>query len=232
MQTDRIDTILAETLEDLRMSRSEQRALRAVLGERLAGAADRSIVRARAFELARREISERAGDPVAARAVLTWLEELVRLLEPRPDHEPRAEAHFSPGRSCLERIVSLFAEAQHSVEVCVFTITDDRITNAIGDAHRRGVRLRVITDDDKALDRGSDIEQLVRWGIEVRRDDSPHHMHHKFAIFDGRLVLTGSYNWTRSAERANQENLVVLEHPALIAAFSRTFEQLWRRFER
>ena len=53
-------------------------------------------------------------------------------------------------------------------------------------------------------------------------------MHNKFAVFDERLVVTGSYNWTNSAEHANYENLVVLEEPALVSRYQQEFRQLWR----
>jgi phosphatidylserine/phosphatidylglycerophosphate/cardiolipin synthase-like enzyme len=55
-------------------------------------------------------------------------------------------------------------------------------------------------------------------------------MHHKFAVFDRRSVLTGSYNWTRSAFRANQENTILTEDPTLVRLFEGEFERLWRRF--
>jgi phosphatidylserine/phosphatidylglycerophosphate/cardiolipin synthase-like enzyme len=53
-------------------------------------------------------------------------------------------------------------------------------------------------------------------------------MHHKFALFDQRLLLTGSYNWTRAAAAENEENLIVSDEPKLIAAFTAEFEKLWR----
>jgi phosphatidylserine/phosphatidylglycerophosphate/cardiolipin synthase-like enzyme len=53
-------------------------------------------------------------------------------------------------------------------------------------------------------------------------------MHHKFAIFDDRLVATGSYNWTQSAERANYENLILLDDPKVVARFTEEFQRLWR----
>lgn len=53
-------------------------------------------------------------------------------------------------------------------------------------------------------------------------------MHDKFTIFDERLVATGSYNWTQSAEVANYENLVVLDDPDVVARFLREFQWLWR----
>ena len=141
------------------------------------------------------------------------------------------DVHFSPGDDCPSAIVTQIEGTQRSLDVCVFTITDDRITSSLLDAHRRGVRVRIITDNDKAHDEGSDVRRLSRAGIEVREDASPFHMHHKFAIFDGRMMLTGSYNWTRGAARNNQENLIVSSDPRLLAPFEREFSTLWARFE-
>ena len=55
-------------------------------------------------------------------------------------------------------------------------------------------------------------------------------MHHKFTVFDGATLVTGSYNWTRSAANANQENIVVTADRALVDAFEAQFEKLWRQF--
>ena len=62
-------------------------------------------------------------------------------------------------------------------------------------------------------------------------DNSPSHMHHKFAVIDGRLLLNGSFNWTRSAVLENRENVVVTDNPALVAAFNREFERLSKEFK-
>jgi hypothetical protein len=142
------------------------------------------------------------------------------------------EVHFSPGDECLQAIRKLFSQATRTVDVCVFTITDDRIASSILDAHRRGVRIRVITDNDKAYDEGSDVRRLESAGMEVREDRTECHMHHKFAIFDGRTVLTGSYNWTRGAARNNEENLVVSNDFRMVGPFEREFNALWGRLAR
>jgi cardiolipin hydrolase len=140
-----------------------------------------------------------------------------------------AEAYFSPGNGCLDAVRGFLQDADRTLDLCVFTITDDRISREIEAAHRRGVRLRILSDDDKAHDLGSDIERFERAGMTVRVDRSPHHMHHKFAIADGRRLLNGSYNWTRSAAQNNEENLIVTDEPRLVAAFAREFEALWAR---
>lgn len=139
------------------------------------------------------------------------------------------DVHFSPGDECLFAICRQIESAEATADVCVFTITDDRIAARLLDAHRRGVRVRIITDNDKAYDDGSDIHRLARAGIEVRVDQTPFHMHHKFAIFDERRMLTGSYNWTRGAARDNEENLIVSDDPRLLRAFEREFGSLWEK---
>jgi phosphatidylserine/phosphatidylglycerophosphate/cardiolipin synthase-like enzyme len=109
----------------------------------------------------------------------------------------------------------------------VFTITDDSIKDAIVAAHRRKVSIRIISDNEKAEDLGSDIDQLARIGIPVRVDQSEYHMHHKYAIFDRSRLLTGSYNWTRSAANCNEENFIITSDAVLLKSFRTSFEQLW-----
>lgn len=89
------------------------------------------------------------------------------------------------------------------------------------------MKIRVVSDDDKSGDLGSDIERLAEAGVSVRIDRTPVHMHHKFAIFDGDMLMTGSYNWTRSANDENHENLLVTFDPALVAAYTKELERVW-----
>jgi phosphatidylserine/phosphatidylglycerophosphate/cardiolipin synthase-like enzyme len=139
-----------------------------------------------------------------------------------------AEVWWSPGDDCLEAIYRRIDDADRRIDVCVFTITDDRLAQALLAAHRRGVAIRVITDNDKAEDEGSDVHRLHRAGLEVRVDRTEYHMHHKFAVFDGRYALTGSYNWTRGAARNNEEHIVVTDDPRLVEPLASGFERLWR----
>jgi mitochondrial cardiolipin hydrolase len=112
----------------------------------------------------------------------------------------------------------------------VFTIADDRLSDELAAAHKRGVTVRIISDNDKRFDDGSDIARLAHAGIEVRLDDSPFHMHHKFAMFDGKTVANGSFNWTRTASTSNHENLVVSRDAYLVRCFGGQFDQMWAKF--
>ena len=227
MKADEIDAMLRETLQDQRFSRGERRAIREHLGDMDASDEMLAHWRRRAFEVARSELRT-----ASSKQILEWLEGAIKAMVPhRPgDAGDLAEAHFAPGDQCATRIIGCISGARRALDICVFTITDDRITDAVLAAHERHVSVRVITDDDKAYDRGSDVRRLERAGIKVRVDATPHHMHHKFALFDGHLLATGSYNWTRSAARHNQENLIVTDEPKLVAAFSAEFERLWEEF--
>lgn len=217
---------LAGSLADGRLARGERQELAAAL-EAIEDQQERAEVRRHAFEIARAAL-----DRVPADAALDWLDQVVKTLY-RPAVAPPEsvipEAWFSPSRDCAGRIVRLLDDALRDIEICVFTITDDRISSAALRAHGRGVSVRVITDNDKSEDLGSDVERLQDAGVPLRVDRTEFHMHHKFAIFDQRRLLTGSYNWTRGAARDNQENFLVTGEPRIVAAYQRAFEDLWDR---
>lgn len=226
MRADEMDELLRSMLDDHRISRAERRALRDLVGQQALDDRTLALFRSRAFTLARESVAE------SEQHVIEWLENAIKALLPVKDAGASRQAKFSPGLDCLNAIVGAFNRARRRVDVCVFTITDNRIVDALLAAHRRGVSLRIITDDDKAYDRGSDVDRLRAAGVAVRVDDSPHHMHHKFALFDDEMMVTGSYNWTRSAAESNHENLVVTDDAELVHAFKKTFSRLWDQFGR
>lgn len=215
---------LVRSLEDGRLSRGKRQYLQKALAG-LVPDADRRALRHFAFEMARSAPADTGNGHV-----LDWLEDVVKLLDSDDAPErtsPVAEAYFSPGEDCPGAIIRLLENARRTADVCVFTITDDRLSTALIDAHHRGVSFRVITDNDKAFDEGSDIDQIGRAGVPVRVDRTRFHMHHKFAVIDGQCLLSGSYNWTRGASRDNEENLIVTSDPRLLAAYKVVFERLW-----
>ena len=152
-----------------------------------------------------------------------------RQAAPASSDTSRGRAYFSPGVSCLEAICEQIKAARHTLEICVFTITDNRITTVIEDAIKRRINVRIISDDMKSGDRGSDVGRLSEGGADVRIDRSPNHMHHKFAIVDNKTLITGSYNWTRSAAESNEENIVVLQESQLTKKFQQEFKAVWER---
>ncbi len=230
MQHRELERIFRQTLGDRRLSRSERQALGEILADADPSAEERAAYLGRAFAAAAESMTRHAD-----REVLDWLLAVTKTLATpnRPaDRQPGdvAEALFAPRQNCAGRLRSLIDGCRQGLEVCVFTITDDSVTRAILAAHRRRVRVRVVTDDMKSLDRGSDVMRLRDAGVEVRFDADPDHMHHKFALFDRRLLVNGSYNWTRGAAQGNRENIVVVDDPRLVTRFGEEFDHLWQEF--
>lgn len=167
--------------------------------------------------------------PRAAAAVLAW--GLLLLLGlGAPTAASPAEIHFTPDGSIRRHLLDAIHESRQRIDVAVFHITSTELARALTSAKARGVRIRILTDHEKARLDGPAMRMFRVAGLSVRtlgvREQSL--MHHKFAIFDDRLVATGSYNWTQTAERANYENLVFLDDPTAVAQFAEEFQRLWR----
>jgi len=127
--------------------------------------------------------------------------------------------------------IDALLSAKKTFDVCVFTLSVREAIEAMEDAHSRGVKVRVITDNRQQVHNGAHVKQLRASGIEVRVDNSPRNMHHKFCVIDGKLVITGSFNWTRQAEDGNYEDCVLLHNrPKIGCKYSEEFERLWGEY--
>ncbi|WP_075184790.1 phospholipase D-like domain-containing protein [Teredinibacter haidensis] len=218
------------TFEDLRLSGSEKSVLKSTM--QALNEEQKRFMHNKCFDLYREHLAhaiQRAALeelPVAAK----WLERTLKAIG-STDSYPSPNSYFSPGEACRKAIIDTCHETKKQMAICVFTISDNHLTNAIVRAHNRGVNVRIITDDDKSFDKGSDIHYLAEQGVPVKLDNSPHHMHHKFAIFDQHKLLNGSFNWTRSASEKNQENLMLSYHPKAVQDYQQKFEQLWNTYK-
>ena len=220
---DLLSALLA-TADDETLSRGERRAIRALLADAPLDGRERAVLRRQVIEA----IAERIRDP-RDRPIMAWLADVLALLDPDDaPHPSQAKAWFGPEEGLGDVLITTLAAAQTSIDAAVFTITDDRVTNTLLARHAAGVRVRIITDNDKSWDRGSDTRRMARAGIPVVMDATPAHFHHKFAVLDGRRLINGSYNWTRSADTSNHENLVITTDERLVAKFTKAFETMWR----
>lgn len=222
LEISHIEQVLADSLEDFSISRSERKELKALLEQLQGNVSEQAKVRQLAFRLCTKSIGE-----IGEMAAMDWLQSVIKLLYSK-EAKVKSSAYFSPGENCLHRIQQFIREAQHSLDICVFTITDNRIADKIVDAHERGVNVRIISDNDKSEDLGSDFDYLLAKGIACRADRTDAHMHHKFAIADGHKLLNGSYNWTRSAATENNENVTVTNHKTMVGQFQNEFLRLWK----
>src|SRR3972149_3619397 len=128
------------------------------------------------------------------------------------------EVYFSPNGGIGDRLLRAINHTKATIDLAIFDFTSGELAGALLAAKERGVAIRIVADARQAQGKHSEIPWLLEKGIKVRlaRGDGRGIMHHKFAIFDGRVLLTGSYNWTDSAERFNHENALALDDPLII----------------
>ena len=158
MKDHEVKALLQETLEDYQLTKKERNELRDLLDNVRGDEQRRALYRSMAFDAAREALAK--ADAGQRFQVLDWLEGTVKTLHPTENlpaggKREGAKSYFSPDDNCVGKITEMFGTARASVDVCVFTITDNRIVDAMERAHRRNVQVRVISDDDKAMDAGS-----------------------------------------------------------------------------
>ena len=137
-----LDQQLRDSLLDLKLSNEERDELRQ-LGSEL-GQDQVRYMRNRAFDLVR-ELA--LADSVNVLPALKWLEQVIKTLDANSAPvRDMASAHFSPGEDCRRKIRDLCRQARISVDICVFTISDDQLSDEIRACHQRGVAVRVISD--------------------------------------------------------------------------------------
>ena len=111
--------------------------------------------------------------------------------------------YFTPGSDCETQIIERLAKAK-TADIAVYAINNARIVDAILSAHGRRANIRVVTDRMQSKARTSKVSELE--GIPLKTNTRHKIEHNKFAVFDGAVVVTGSYNWTEPATSRNSEN--------------------------
>jgi len=137
-----------------------------------------------------------------------------------------------PPSQNIELIEMQLKHAQRSIDVAVFTLTNEQLVSTLIERHRAGLRIRVIVDRRQATCLGSKVKSLGDAGVPVRMNaNTSSIMHHKFAVMDDDSMINGSFNWTQRAVNQNAEDAVILCHtPQLAHAFAVQFERMWVDF--
>lgn len=223
-----IINFIKDSFQKKEFSSSERQALKKLISLKQPSAHELNVLRSELFGLI--ENQSNSADVVK---LVNWIEGINKCLLPKQEDVKTTEnrCYFSPGDDCENAIVSSIRNAKHSVKICVFTISENVISDAVVKAHKKGISVKIITDNDKLNDMGSDIRMLSKAGIRIRIDQSSSHMHHKFCVVDKEVLLTGSYNWTKSAADRNQENILVTEDPKMVKSYLSEFEKLWDLFK-
>ena len=140
-----------------------------------------------------------------------------------------AEVYFSPSTKCESNIIALIDGSEKRVDVAVYALNNVDITEALKRAERRGVKVRILTDRLQAANKRSKVMELYDAGVNIRVHSKHKIEHNKFAVFDGKTAVTGSYNWTEPATEKNSENCIfIYRDREAVEAFARRFAWLWK----
>ncbi len=137
------------------------------------------------------------------------------------------EVYFSPDDGVLNRIIGKMRTAEKSLEILAYALTTDTMGETLLALHQEGVKVRGVVEASQVQATGSEAPRLRQAGIDIRLDSNPENMHHKVILIDETIVILGSYNFTRSAEEKNDENVLIIQDPALASQFLIEFERIY-----
>lgn len=146
--------------------------------------------------------------------------------------EASLTAAFSPRQGATELVVETIEEAKEVIHVAAYSFTSDPIAEALVNAQKRGVEVKVILDKSQRKSPHSNYNYLKEQGVPVRINSHYAIMHNKFMVIDRKMVELGSFNYTKAAEEKNAENVLVVRHsPQVVKDYSRQWIKLWREAE-
>lgn len=136
---------------------------------------------------------------------------------------------FSPSNQCENKIIKLINESEESIDAAIYSINNVDIVEALKKAHKRGVKIRILTDRLQASNKSSKVRELYDSGINIRVHSKHKIEHNKFSVYDGKIAATGSYNWTEPATTKNSENCVFfVNDSSTIEEYQDRFNYLWQ----
>ncbi|HEY74791.1 MAG TPA: phospholipase [Thermoflexia bacterium] len=138
----------------------------------------------------------------------------------------RIEVYFAPEDGATEGILNVLSQARSHVRFLAYHFTNEHLADALIDLARRGIRVEGVIEARTAQDAYSQFDRLRASGVEVLPDGNPYIMHHKVFIVDDQTVVTGSFNFTLSAEERNDENVLILHDTGIAAAYIEEFDRV------
>jgi len=136
---------------------------------------------------------------------------------------------FSPGGQSEDRLAEIIGAAKETLDVVTFTFSSKILADAVIDAKNRGVKVRFMTDS--GIGKSSWAAKLIfEDGVEIKwrkGRTTKGAMHNKYVIFDGKLLQTGSFNWTINANVNSFENMIFVNGVAAIEAYQAMFDGLY-----
>lgn len=135
------------------------------------------------------------------------------------------EVYFSPSDRTNFYIDEKIKQAENNVSFALLTFTKDDLGESLIAKHKMGINVRGIIDN--VNDNGSEYALLLQNGIAVKDHSPSTILHHKYAIMDDAMIVTGSHNWSNAANSVNDENTIIIHDASVANVFRQEFEARW-----
>lgn len=137
---------------------------------------------------------------------------------------------FSPKDKVItNNVIPLINNAKHYIYIPAFILTHDEFTDALIQAHKRKVTVKIIVDASNSTNPRSKVKILRQAGIPVKIENYAGKMHSKSIIIDDKYLIAGSMNFSKSGENKNDENCLIIESERFARYYREFFEYLWNK---
>jgi len=136
------------------------------------------------------------------------------------------ENYFCPEDSCGDHVIDVIMQANRSVDFMTFSFTHDGIGEALIDKHNDGIMIRGVFEKSQNNE-WCEYDKLKDEGIDITWDGSKYNMHNKVFIIDDSIVVTGSFNPSKSGDEKNDENILIIHDAQIAGEYKSEFEMIW-----
>jgi phosphatidylserine/phosphatidylglycerophosphate/cardiolipin synthase-like enzyme len=137
----------------------------------------------------------------------------------------KVENYFSPVDKVMDKLIKYVQSAKKSVHFIIFTYTDKDLAQVMIERTRAGVEVQGIIET-RGASQGAFVP-LYCAKLPVKEDGNKYTMHHKVIIIDGKFVITGSFNFTKSADEVNDDNILVIYDPMIAGLYEKEFQKVY-----
>lgn len=134
---------------------------------------------------------------------------------------------FSPEDGAVSNLIALLNDAQVSIRFLAFSFTDYPMAQAMIARTQNGVDVQGVFETFGSNSPRSELRTLWCAGLNVRQDGNGSFLHHKVIVIDNSIVVTGSLNFSSSADEDNEENVIIIDNPEIAALFLQEYQKVW-----
>lgn len=134
---------------------------------------------------------------------------------------------FSAEDDAVDSLIAILNDAQVSIRFLAFSFTDYPMAQAMIARAQAGVDVQGIFETFGSNSTRAELKTLWCAGLPVRQDGNSSFLHDKVIIVDNSIVVTGSLNFSSSADEENEENVVILDNPEIAALYLQEYQKLW-----